>query len=814
MKILNIKIISAVLAASMALSVASCSAARPSAEGNSGKKISADSPWFESSVIDVEVDLDSSRQVDYTYKSLVGSDDKYIVILTSGYYSMPDDDEIDWANYDYNSYAINQISIIDRSTKQVSGNIDLNKNLGSGDYLENAVYSNGIITACYSSYNDVTYQMMRKETDIDVSTGEIINTRTSSNDNGGIERSFRIGEYRIDTMMDWSTANAAYIIFVYSADGSMRQVDIRENGKDYYDIPVILPLSETTALIPVNTDGEYVYFELNLNTLALTEADSKEYEWINLDECYSPFISSDSKVYFNTSSGISEIDLKKKTTEKVFDYSWCGISRNKLSNLYLADFSGDSFVLCGEDYSYTAFENSNESDFMIVEFTKASENPHAGKTILELYNANGYTEDAVSDAIIEFNETNRNYFIEVTDRYSNDVYDYYNVNSEDQYDKMNLDGNSKMSNQLAMDIMNGDGPDILMNVSNFGQLYNKNYLADLTPYVSNLDSDKYYTNVIEVSKVDGVLYNVPVSFCITGIHTDEKYAGASGIGFSTAEYEDFLKNTLNGDDVIVSGQPYYFAKLFNNMSDKFIVNGKADFTGPEFAELAVFVKENVREYSKSWDEMYADDSYAVYATAVGTTIMKGDHVNREQLAMLSTYYGFSSYLIDTVQLNGATALLGYPSCDGRGPVIENNISVAISARACNVDACGEFVRLLLSDEIQTKLAKTDVFVLSREAFRQGCQNAVEYYNGEGGEGLFGYDYNTLEPLQNRPHFSDKEINDVERIILSCSGMYYADADINLILIEEMPAYFSGQKDLDEVIKIAQDRVQKVLDERG
>ena len=105
-------------------------------------------------------------------------------------------------------------------------------------------------------------------------------------------------------------------------------------------------------------------------------------------------------------------------------------------------------------------------------------------------------------------------------------------------------------------------------------------------------------------------------------------------------------------------------------------------------------------------------------------------------------------------------------------------------------------------------------MLSREAFRQGCQNAVEYYNGEGGEGLFGYDYNTGEPLQNRPHFSDKEINDVERIIFSCSGMYYADADINLILIEEMPAYFSGQKDLDEVIKIAQDRVQKVLDERG
>lgn len=36
----------------------------------------------------------------------------------------------------------------------------------------------------------------------------------------------------------------------------------------------------------------------------------------------------------------------------------------------------------------------------------------------------------------------------------------------------------------------------------------------------------------------------------------------------------------------------------------------------------------------------------------------------------------------------------------------------------------------------------------------------------------------------------------------------------MILIEEMPAYFLGQKDLDSVIKIAENRIQKVLDERG
>ena len=40
-----------------------------------------------------------------------------------------------------------------------------------------------------------------------------------------------------------------------------------------------------------------------------------------------------------------------------------------------------------------------------------------------------------------------------------------------------------------------------------------------------------------------------------------------------------------------------------------------------------------------------------------------------------------------------------------------------------------------------------------------------------------------------------------------------NSDMSMILIEEMPAYFLGQKDLDSVIIIIQDRVQKVLDER-
>ena len=141
-----------------------------------------------------------------------------------------------------------------------------------------------------------------------------------------------------------------------------------------------------------------------------------------------------------------------------------------------------------------------------------------------------------------------------------------------------------------------------------------------------------------------------------------------------------------------------------------------------------------------------------------------------------------------------------------------HVSVAVSAQAINTDACGEFVKLLLSEDIQESLAQNDEFVLSRTAYRKVAQQAVDYYNGAGRGNIF--DVSDPANKKNVLTFSQDNIDEMEKIISSCSRSNSCDAAINLILIEEMPAYFLGQKDLNSVVAIAQDRVQKVLSERG
>ena len=809
-----IRIIASALAVSMIMPLAACK--KKAKNGSrSGTKITSDSPWYDTKVIDIDVELDPDRSIEYTYKRMAGADDDYMVILTTGNYRMPEN--LDWDEYNYKDYEIAKLTVFDRQTCETVNDIDLCSTMADSDYVEDASYADGTITAIFNTYDETTWEVVRKEVDYDVETGKITDTRELEDpDYSNIERTFTLGDYRVDTELHWEDL-AWYSLYIYDKDGNKQTVELQgSNGEEYYDIPAIFLISESTALVPATSQkSDKYFFELDLTNGKMTKVDNKEYDWLDLDSIYSTFTGTDGNVYYTTATGISRLNFKEKNSEEVFNYSWCGISRNKISYLDIAQFNGDSFILSGEDYSSEAFSDQYSSEFTLIEFTKAAKNPHAGKTILELYASYGYTEGRVSDAILKFNETNGDYFIEVTDRYSNngDNTLYDDVNSEDDYQTIQLGLDADMSNQLSMDILNGEGPDLLMNVSSYGQLNSTNYLVDLTKYVGDLDSEKYFTNVIDAAKVDGKLFNLPVCFSIEGIHTDAKYAGKSGVGFTTEEYKQFLNETLNGTDVITSGQAIYFTKLFDNMSDEFIVNGKADFSGSDFEALAEFVKDNVPENARSWDDMMYDDDYAEVSYAVGASIFKGDTYN-SGVATYTYCHGFSSYFSEMTSLSGATAVLGIPSADGRGPTVSPYVSIAISSQACNVDACGEFVKMLLTEEVQMDLGMNDNFVLNRDAFRAVGEKAVEYYNGEGRYYMVTYDWSDDNPTENAIKLTEKNIDDLENIILSCSQMNSSDAAINLILIEEMPAYFSGQKELSDVITIAQDRAQKVLDERG
>ena len=784
----------------MLFSIASCGKKQA---GKTARKIAPEDPWFDAKVYNIEPDLDTGgKEIDYSTRKLAGADDKYIVVFSQGSYILPDNNK----EYFTSDYRYFLATVIDRNTGKKINTINLNQYLSGNGYVRDIVYLNGIITS--SIYKEDENGGSLAEIDNDILTGKKLSERDlgSSFEVFGDKTRVQAGKYTvlIGAGFDSTTFEPYCSLDIFSSQGKECEVKIQKEHKELNTTFVILPLDEDKLLVPFTqtADKVPVFFEVDVKAAKAVEVDGKDYDWIDFKNIKSVFGSEDGQAYFATSVGISKIDMKNKKTEDFFSYNACPVNKERISSTEVVRCSDNNILLIDGPLSFSPYylDGSTTAGFSIYDITKASTNPNAGKTVLELYATNGYVDQTISEAIVRFNETNKEYFIEVTGRYTADgVYYYMPDDSQDDVSNEMLQDNMSLNDKLAMDIMNGIGPDILIFTDDMGRLNNSNNLADLSMYLGELDQDKYFTNVINAAKTDGKLYQLPVTFGIEGIHTDSGNAGASGLGFTTKEYEEFLYGPLNGYDLDQAGQAYYFANLFNAMSDKFISNGKVDFSGPEFAELAEFVKNNVREKAPTMDsdEMSNEKRF-----------------QNDSTARLVEYASIVMYLSGVNDMKGSRAILGIPSSDGRGPMLTTILSVAVSAQAVNVEACAEFAKLLLSDEIQTKYAVSDHFTVNREVYKKNEGLILDYCNGARGNQEFGIDRRTFEPVKNRMKFTEDDISYLEKIILNCSHFNSSDASVNIILIEEMPPYFLGQKDLNSVIKIAQDRAQKVLDERG
>ena len=781
MKNTTIKAISIAILFSLVLSVASCG----TLSNKTVRKISEDSPWFDTNIIEVKTGADEGRLANHIYHEFIGSDEQYYILYTGGHYETTEEEE-NADNFAYNDYNFYYIAVVDRNTKQTITTIDLRKDLSTYEYPSNTYYSNGIITV----------QSDGNVRDYDLLTGELVDTRKGRDLGiGAIPSLYRVGEYEVEVLRNFPDTGRSYCDLVIKApDGKTSELEIKDIDKNV-SVQAVLELSDTKAVLPATIAGKKVYYELDLSTAQLTIGNEKEYEWLDNAYLLKAITGNDGLVYYSTGYGIYRLDAVNKESKEVFEFNWCDLNIGFMESFDLVECSENYFLLFGTYDETNVYDGKKADKANIVEITKANTNPHAGKTILELYDLKG-VDKYTGEAIQIFNQTNGKYYIEITDRYRySDFYDItYDDNNDDVAEISTITSRAKLSSKLAIDIINGEGPDILMNVSGFSQLNNSNCLADLSPYVKDYDSEDYFTNIIEGSRTEGAIYQLPISFGVEGILTKTKNVSNTAKGFTFEEYTKFVDEVTNGKDPIIYGQAVYFTLLFSGMSEKFISNGKVDLSGPEFKELADYVKDYVREEGISWNAWYqstqADGPIPKAMLTFGPCAGIGD---------------FYCQGMNVAQGGKGVSLLGLPSVDGRGPHFSSTCSVAISSQAIDKKACGEFVKLLLSDDIQNKLALNDRFVINRNAFRSAGETAIVYFNGGG---------STSGGNSVRSDFTTKDIDFIENMILGCSTINSEDSDISIILIEEMPPYFLGQKDLDSVIEIAENRIQKVLDERG
>ena len=274
------RLIAMTLLLSVALSVASCNTKETK---NKNTKISADSPWYDAEIIDFKPDIDTNKQLYNLSHKVAGSDENNLAILSDGSYQVSNWDEVD-----YQDWVIKVVTLIDRKTKQTARTVDVVGILGNNAFPTNVTYEDGKIFACADTFDPDTGTSMNIEYEIDPVTEKVINTRDINNNGGSatgwILDSYNIGKYRILPEQVDTGTELYYLLKIIAPDETMTEVKLQDSSDSIYDIPVIMPLDETTALIPAAMSREYKFFRLDLKTNKLTKANKGDYSWIDVEQ--------------------------------------------------------------------------------------------------------------------------------------------------------------------------------------------------------------------------------------------------------------------------------------------------------------------------------------------------------------------------------------------------------------------------------------------------------------------------------------------------------------------------------------------------
>lgn len=765
-----------------------------------GKKddsvVQADSPWYDLQKVtigDQYKDDDDISAFDMYY---IGRVDDMLLFSTIGYMKngQRSDDLIEdmlansFQHIDVYSLDGTLVNSIDQlGFLQDEGLIDPDRpELSWGTYIEEdkLVYE----------YGGVRYLL-------DPSTGDLSGSEpvAASDIEGTSYGSFELGEYVANIYVGYDTASGSdsYIFDITAPDGSVTNAELAVEGFSYVDS--MMYLGDDKALFNVS-DGGYtpdIFYTLNLITGEIDEY-TEETGWFRDDMSQAAFIEGVGNIVVN-SYGIRKLDFETQTKTQVLDFECCNINRYDAMDLELLDMTEDTIIMAGSTYTGNSrITDNGDGSLDIYIMERQDTNPNAGKKIISAATMDTF-DYAVCEAVCAFNETDEDYFIMLDSSYStaakyaNGELDYYSDSLTEEY----LTSTGELSDQLMVDLIAGEGPDIILNGATFTQLDSEDLLLDL---LGEIDAEGLFNNVIDAAKTGDRLYQLPLAVNVAGIIVKGEDVAPDQVGFTFEQYAEYVSGPCNGNDPIGDGKLEFLTTALSSVCEQCTAGGTADFGCEGFTGLAEYVNENVNEEITVDTEDTEDiDPYLGVRRDAGYVpdLSFGD--------MLCDY----SDIIEDIRI------MGFPTTDGKGPGLTIRSSVAISAQTDEADACLDFVRTLISEEIQYDFGMFDGASPVRESsFDQASHDVIDLYNDM--YEMYSSMYTTGElRIMNLPwHSVDYSVADgYKEVLKSCTYINFTDPSIVSIVREEMPSYFCGQKTLDEVISTINDRTQVFLDER-
>lgn len=353
--------------------------------------------------------------------------------------------------------------------------------------------------------------------------------------------------------------------------------------------------------------------------------------------------------------------------------------------------------------------------------------------------------------------------------------------------------------QFNTDVIAGNSADIyILDNLPYYKYIDKGILEDLGPMLeaSGLDMSRYYGNIIDACRVDGALYTLPTAFSFDMLIGKE---GNLPVG-DTPSTDDFFSaaNSLpEGTAALAKGDAAQaFSELMKDNYTYFVDQAAktARFGSPEFISLLNQFKALVDTKMSGKDSEDGMPLEQVGDGSLGFTPVSFDELN--ELAMIKALAGEDA------------KLKTMPAMEQGAYNFTPKGLYGVNASSKNKEIAWEFIKSLLSADMQSSSMQTDGISINRAA----NQSMIDQLVSTDGEQSIRMTIATpTKQIEVKP-LTREEYDAFTANFDKLNRVSAPDQNIVNILNEELPSFFSGQKSAEDVAALIQNRVETILNE--
>lgn len=479
----------------------------------------------------------------------------------------------------------------------------------------------------------------------------------------------------------------------------------------------------------------------------------------------------DGMFFFSDVEGIKSVELDSQTMETFLEWKDTDLRISQFQSAMIVLSSDKVLAYVQQDSSDSA---SSDSEWFLL--SRTSENPNAGKEVIRVggYGASYYSD--IGYAVEAFNKISEDQRVEFID------FSTWGADEESM-------------DQVRMNILSGDVPDILISAGefDFSILAQKGLLADLSPLIENdvnFSKENYADIMFTLPKIEEKLFYTFTDYYLSGLLVRKNQVSEAS-GWSIQELREKLNSISDLQPFTKISQESFLYLLtqaaFADLVD--FTNKKVSFDSGSFEEILRFAQ----EYGCLPEEVEMAIEHGMRMEYVEERdrdkIRNGDLF----LSVADGYVGFPMgwrWLWN--EAGSDVTLAGIPTQSTSRVLCNPGKMIAIAENG-KKEPAWEFLKILLSQEAQQKLSEETLPV------HQGQLHLL------------------LEEQKNPPDeamkadaliyqlLTDEAIQEFYAIQNRAAALGTVDAEIMGIVISEAQAYFAGQKTLEATVEVIQNR---------